>query len=96
MTFDRYGMLWVLCNGGFARQNYAELVELNTSTNLLKKLLYSRTKDASPTCLKIDGNGQTLYYLIMVSGKMDIGAKDLPAATLITPQSGQNFYKIGN
>jgi DNA-binding beta-propeller fold protein YncE len=95
MTFDRYGMLWVLCNGGYARQNYAELVELNTSTNSVEKTFVFPTKDASPTCLKIDGNGQTLYYLDNGVRKMDIGAKDLPTATLITPQSGQNFYKIG-
>jgi DNA-binding beta-propeller fold protein YncE len=95
MTFDRYGMLWVLCNGGFARQNYAELVEINTSTNSVENTLVFPTKDASPTSLKIDGNGQTLYYLDNGVRKMDIGATDLPATPLITPQSGQYFYKIG-
>lgn len=95
MTFDRYGMLWVLCNGGWARQNYAELVEINTSTNYVEKALVFPTKDASPSCLKIDGNGQTLYYIDNGVRKMDIGASEIPGATFITPESGQYFYKIG-
>jgi hypothetical protein len=95
MTFDRYGMLWVLCNGGWARQNYAELVEINTNTNYVEKTLVFPTKDASPSCLKIDGNGQTLYYIDNGVRKMDIGASEIPSATFITPESGQYFYKIG-
>ena len=29
MVIDRNGRLWVLCNGGYARQNNAELYEIN-------------------------------------------------------------------
>ena len=94
MTFDKYGMLWVLCNGGWARQNYAELVEINTSTNYVEKTLVFPTKDASPSCLKIDGNGQTLYYIDNGVRKMDISSTEIPSATFITPNSGQYFYKI--
>ena len=94
MTFDKYGMLWVLCNGGWARQNYAELVEINTSTNYVEKTLVFPTKDASPSCLKIDGNGQTLYYIDNGVRKMDISSTEIPSATFITPDSGQYFYKI--
>jgi DNA-binding beta-propeller fold protein YncE len=95
MTYDRYGMLWVLCNGGWARQNYAELVEINPSTSYVEKTLVFPTKDASPSCLKIDGNGQTLYYIDNGVRKMDIGASEIPRDTFITPGSGQYFYKIG-
>jgi DNA-binding beta-propeller fold protein YncE len=94
MTFDKYGMLWVLCNGGWARQNYAELVEINTSTNYVEKTFVFPTKDASPSCLKIDGNGQTLYYIDNGVRKMDISSTEIPSATFITPDSGQYFYKI--
>jgi DNA-binding beta-propeller fold protein YncE len=95
MTYDRYGMLWVLCNGGWARQNYAELVEINPSTNYVEKTFVFPTKDASPSCLKIDGNGQTLYYIDNGVRKMDIGASEIPRDTFITPGAGQYFYKIG-
>jgi hypothetical protein len=94
MTFDRNGMLWVLCNGGYARQNYAELAEINTSVNKVIKTLVFPTKEESPTCLKIDGQGQTLYYIDNGVRQMDIGATSLPATTFIIQGSGEYFYKI--
>jgi hypothetical protein len=95
MEFDRYGNLWVLCNGGYARQNYAELIEINTITNSIEKTLVFPTKEASPTCLMIDGIGQTLYYLDNGVRKMDINSTDLPSVPFISPESGQYFYKLG-
>jgi DNA-binding beta-propeller fold protein YncE len=95
MVIDRYGMLWVLCNGGYTRQNYAELIEINTNTNSIEKTLVFPTKEASPTCLMIDGRGQTLYYLDNGVRKMDISSTDLPTVPFILPGSGQYFYKIG-
>jgi DNA-binding beta-propeller fold protein YncE len=95
MAFDKYGMLWVLCNGGWARQNYAELIEINPSSNYVEKTLVFSTKEASPTCLKTDGTGGTLYYLDNGVRQMDIGATELPNAPFIIPETGQYFYKIG-
>jgi DNA-binding beta-propeller fold protein YncE len=95
MTFDRNGMLWVLCNGGWTRQNYAELVEINPVLNSIEKKIVFPTKEASPTCLKIDVNGEILYYLDNGVRQMDIKSTDLPSAPFIIPESGQYFYKIG-
>jgi hypothetical protein len=95
MKFDKYGMLWVLCNGGYTRQNYAELIEINPIINSIEKTLVFPTKEASPTCLMIDGIGQTLYYLDNGVRRMDISSLDLPSVPLILPESGQYFYKIG-
>ena len=95
MAFDKYGMLWVLCNGGWMRQNNAELMEINTRTNLVEKTLTFPTKEASPTCLKSDGNGQTLYYLDNGVRQLSINATELPPAPFIIPQTGQNFYQLG-
>jgi DNA-binding beta-propeller fold protein YncE len=95
MVFDRYGMLWVLCNGGWARLNYAELVEINTSTNYVEKTLVFPTKEASPTCLKIDGLGTTLYYLDNGVRQIDISSTEIPSITFIIQESGEYFYKIG-
>jgi len=93
MVRDRYGMLWVLCNGGWARQNFAELDQINTITNRVAKKLVFSTKEASPTCLKIDGLGQTLYFIESGVRQMDIGAEIIPPAPLIQ-QSGAQFYQI--
>ena len=95
MAFDKYGMLWVLCNGGYTRQNYAELIEINTTSNSVEKTFVFPTKEDSPSCLKIDGTGQTLYYLDNGVRQMDINATDLPYVPFILPESGQYFYKIG-
>ncbi len=95
MVLDRFGKLWVLCNGGWARQNYAELIEINPPTNSIEKTLVFPTKDASPSCLSIDGIGQTLYFLDNGVREMDIGSGVLPLIHLIEQKPGEYFYKIG-
>ena len=94
MTFDKNGMLWVLCNGGWARQNYAELVEIDPNTDFVEKTLIFPTKEDSPTCLKIDRTGQTMYYLDNGVRQMDINATEIPSTTYIIQESGEYFYKI--
>jgi len=95
MAFDRNGMLWVLCNGGWTRDNYAELVEINPTTDYIEKTLVFPTKDDSPTCLKIDVLGKTLFYLNNGVRQMDITAAEIPSGTFINQESGEYFYKIG-
>ena len=55
MVLDKNNMLWVLCNGGWARNNFAELIGINAVTNLIEKEFVFPTKVASPSCLQIDG-----------------------------------------
>jgi len=94
MVLDNNKMLWVLCNGGWTRQNFAELDAIDTYTNHVYKKFVFSTKEASPSCLQIDGFGQTLFYLDNGVRKMDINDGVLPTTTLIS-QSGNYFYKIG-
>jgi DNA-binding beta-propeller fold protein YncE len=94
MVIDENKNLWVLCNGGWARNNYAELYAINTITNMVEKKLVFQDKTASPTCLQIDGKGETLYYLEKGIHKMNINSGVLPALPLI-PESQHYFYKFG-
>jgi YVTN family beta-propeller protein len=94
MVLDKNKTLWVLCNGGWTRNNYAELHAINTVTNLTEKKLIFPYKTASPTCLQIDGKGETLYYLESGVRKMSINDVSLPSNAIIT-ESGNYFYKIG-
>jgi DNA-binding beta-propeller fold protein YncE len=94
MVLDRNNMLWVLCNGGWMRENFAELDGINTQTNSIEKHIIFPTKEASPSCLRIDGSGETLYYLENGVRKMNITSLELPAAPFI-PQSDNYFYKLG-
>ncbi len=94
MVVDRNNTLWVLCNGGWKRENYAELVAINTSTNKISKKYTFPSLSDSPTCLQIDGSGQFLYYLHDGVRRMDIGSETLPATSFI-PQAGYFFYRLG-
>jgi hypothetical protein len=94
MVFDGNNMLWVLCNGGLMRENFAELDGINTTFNTIEKHIQFASKLESPSCLSIDGTGETLYYLEGGVRKMNITAAALPSEPFI-PESDHNFYKLG-
>jgi YVTN family beta-propeller protein len=94
MVVDKNNTLWVLCNGGWTRENFAELISINTTNNEIDKRIVFPTKLASPSCLSIDGKGETLYYLETGVRKMSITDSALPSEPFI-PSSGHNLYKIG-
>lgn len=92
MVFDRFDRLWVLCTGGWEKKNPAELDIIDLYTyNVVKKFVFPLQD--SPSCLKIDGMGQTLYFLNKGVRKMDVNADALPGAALI-PEIGSSFYKL--
>ncbi len=94
MVVDRNETLWVLCNGGWQRENYAELDGINMVTNTISSRFVFPSKTDSPTCLQIDGNGETLYFLQEGVRKMSISDTGLPSVPLILP-GDHNFYKLG-
>jgi hypothetical protein len=49
----------------------------------------------SPSCLRISGDGKTLFYLDEGVRKMSVTAAGLPSAAFITADPGVNFYKLG-
>ncbi len=63
MVIDVNGMLWVLCNGGWKRDHFAELIGINTYNNTIEKRFTFPVITDSPTCLQINRQGETLYYL---------------------------------
>ena len=93
MVLDKNNLLWVLCNGGWARENFAELVAINTLNNKIVKRIVFPDKLDSPSCLQIDGKGETLYYLEGGVNKMNINDTELPADPFIG-ESGHYFYKM--
>ena len=94
MAIDKNKRLWVLCNGGYFGDNLAKLIGINTTTNLIEKEFAFPSKEHSPTCLQIDGAGETLYYLENGVRRMKIDASELPSFPVI-PESGHLFYKVG-
>jgi YVTN family beta-propeller protein len=94
MVIDNKRRLWVLCNGGWARQTPAELVVINIETHGIEKRFTFPSKLSSPACLQIDGVGQTLYYIDKGIKVMDINSANLPVAPVIPESTGSSFYKI--
>jgi hypothetical protein len=94
MVLDKDFILWVLCNGGWKRENFAELVGINIQTNDVVKQFIFPSKLNSPLCLQTDGNGDTLYYIENGIKCMSINAPELPSTSLI-PEWDRLFNKIG-
>jgi len=94
MVIDKNGMLWVLCNGGWMRTSPAEMNVINPATNKVVKELVFPDKQASPSCLNIDRNGETLYYLDGGVRQLNFSSTALPTSPLIA-ESGHYFYKLG-
>jgi YVTN family beta-propeller protein len=94
MVMDENGTLWVLCNGGWKRDNFAELVGINSITNKVEKRLVFPSKTESPSCLTINGDGETLYFLENGVRKMSIYDSVVPSVVYIA-ESGHYFYKLG-
>jgi len=94
MVIDENNTLWVLCNGGWERKNFAELIGINTETEeVIKRYIFPLITD-SPSCLRINGNGDTLYFIDKGVKRMSIEASELPETALID-ESDNAFYKIG-
>ncbi|MBK7627739.1 MAG: hypothetical protein IPJ16_11210 [Bacteroidales bacterium] len=94
MVLDKNGMLWVLCNGGWMRTTPAEMNVINTGTNKVVKELVFPDKQASPSCLNIDRNGENMYYLDGGVRQLNISSSALPSSPLIA-ESERYFYKLG-
>jgi YVTN family beta-propeller protein len=94
MAVDINNYVWVLCNGGWQRENYAELVAINTFNNAIVKRFTFPSITDSPTSLQVDGTGSVLLYLDNGVRKMSIYDTDLPHTTFIDPLD-HNLYKLG-
>jgi len=94
MVIDKNETLWVLCNGGWKREYYAELIGISTRTNKVEKRFIFPSVTDSPTCLQINGQGEILYYLLNGVRKMAIEAQSLPSEAFI-PELNHVFYKLG-
>lgn len=95
MVLDRNYRLWVLCTGGWKKEQKAEIDVINTSLNRVEQKFIFPAIEDSPSCLKIDGPGDFVYYLNKGVWKMNINSPGLPASTYIPQLDKQVFYKLG-
>jgi hypothetical protein len=94
MVTDKNHKLWVLCDGGWQKTNYPQLIEIDPASNEVEKTFTFPTKEESPSCLRINGTGQTLFYLDNGVRTMDVDATALSSSVFISQATGQSFYKM--
>lgn len=93
MVIDQNDKLWVICTSG-------NLVRINTSTNTVEATIPDIQASGFNEKMRINGAGNTLYYLSSTGFNPSTGAvyrfsitdTQAPSAPLIT---GQNLYGIG-
>jgi YVTN family beta-propeller protein len=94
IVIDKNETLWVLCNGGWKREYFAELIGIDTRTNRIKKRFAFPAITDSPTCLQMDRNGEVMFFILNGVRRMNINDGQLPAEDFI-PNHDHSFYKMG-
>ncbi|MDE6287433.1 MAG: YncE family protein [Muribaculaceae bacterium] len=96
ITTDKYGKLWVLCDGGNEDSPYgyekASLYKIDTSDFSIEKIFYFNRKD-QPSELQLNGTRDRLYWINDDIWSMDVNASTLPAACLIASR-GTKYYGL--
>jgi DNA-binding beta-propeller fold protein YncE len=94
MVIDKNNKLWVLCSGGYSGDYFPELICINTSTDAIEKRLTFSSKSEYPSTLRINGTGDTLYYINQDLWMMPVVSEALPGQSFVR-SSGRTFYKLG-
>ncbi len=107
MVIDKYNKLWVLSDGGYQSESgkqVAALTKIDAASFTIENVYSFPTVQFSPTCLTINGTGDTLYYLSggwQASATADNGIFQMPVTSGAIPQHPfvyQNmkiFYGLG-
>jgi len=93
IVMDSNNKLWVLSSGGI-NEEQGELNQVDpVSNSIIQTMTFSDVND-SPNNLKIDPNGQSLYYLNNGVQQLSIYDTSLPTISIIN-QNGALFYGLG-
>jgi len=94
MVVDKNHKLWVMCGGGYANEVYPALYRINTEYLSVEKEFIFPEKTNSPFEMKINKEGNVLYFLDTDVYKMSISDNVLPSKPFV--ESGDNnFYALG-
>ncbi|MCB8994148.1 MAG: YncE family protein [Bacteroidales bacterium] len=101
MVLDRFGKLWVICDGGFQGSAFgnseAGLIRIDAGTHTVEKI-FILPSDSWPSKLCINGGADTLYFINGDVWRMPVTAKELPDQSFISAGSekgGKLFYGLG-
>ncbi|MEX0982765.1 MAG: DUF5074 domain-containing protein [Bacteroidales bacterium] len=101
MVLDRFERLWVLCDGGFegnpAGNEKPALVQIDPGTRKIEKTIRFPLND-HPSELKINGTGDTLYFLNRHAYRLMVLSDDPPDLFIEGPATtglSGGFYGLG-
>lgn len=93
MVLDRHGKLWVLCSGGYMKDEIAALISIDTATNnTISEMAFPQS--AYPTSLQTNHSGDTLYFVNNGIYRMSVNESEIPLTPFI-PADGRLFYRVG-
>lgn len=94
MVLDKNNKLWILCSGGYTGVALAELIAVNTSTNMIEKHFVFPSKSSYPSGLQLNGTRDSLYYIDNGIWKMSTQSSALPAIPFRSA-GRRSIYKLG-
>ena len=92
---DKNNNLWVLCSGGFMNDEYPSLWKINSNNKQIIMKYEFEDITTSPTNLKINSTGDSLFFLNTNVYSMAINDSQLPEEYFIKAEEGINIYSIG-
>jgi len=101
MVIDRFGKIWVLCDGGYEGSEYGDnqpgLVRIDAATHTVEKI-FILPEDNWPSKLCINGSSDTLYFINGDVWRMPVDANHLPPDAFISAVSASGtrlFFGLG-
>lgn len=92
MVLDKHGNIWVLCSGGFMKDELPALICIDTNTDSIVSE-FTFTSSAYPTSLNIDQNGDFLFFVNNGIYRMSVSDSEIPAVPFIQA-NGRLFYRV--
>ena len=93
MAFDKSGMLWVLCTGGYSGGFLPEINVIDPDLLTVSKTFTFDSGNSYPSSLVINRSGDTLYYIDRSVWRLPVNSSGLPSEPFIRA-SGRTFYRI--
>jgi len=95
LVVDKDNNIWVLCSGGYTNDENPSLWKINGMNGEVIKTFTFGVLELNPISLKINGNGDKLYFLNEGIFSMSIADDQLPGLPLINQESGMAFSCLG-